>query len=137
MNLEQRRQATRQTMERFAGQPFAWGTHDCGKMVIAHLRAMGHRPRIGSGGTWRTATGLARFLRRHGGTGTACIDTWLPNSRIVPAMAIIGDIVEMDGEPPFGAFGISVGNGRVLAYHQDADGAAIIQPTSFLTAWRL
>ena len=131
MDLAARRDATRRTVERFAGHPFAWGQYDCGKMVIAHLRLMGRRPVLGPGGSWKT------IARRHGGSGSACLDRWMPGSRIIPAQAIIGDIVEMPGEEPFGAFGVCVGNGRVLAYHEDAEGAAIIQPGQYLAAWRV
>ncbi len=35
-----------------------------------------------------------------------------------------------------GAFGIAIGNGRVLAYYEGLEGAAIIQPVQFLAAWR-
>ena len=49
-----------------------------------------------------------------------------------PAAAVVGDIVELPGEPPFGALSVAVGNGRVLGYHQDAEGAEILQPTAFL-----
>lgn len=136
MNLVQRRDATKRTMERFVGRPFTWGEFDCGKMLIAQLREMKHRPVIGPGGTWKNAVGLKRFLSRHGGSGAACLDGWkLP--RITGAEAWLGDIVEMPGEPPFGAFGIVVGNGRVLAYHEDTEGAAIIQPAQIIGAWRL
>lgn len=137
MNLNKRRDATQQTLNRFVGQPFAIGRFDCGKMVISHLRAMGRRPRIGPGGTWQSMMGLHRFLRRHGGSGAACLDGWLPHSRISGASAIIGDIVQIPGEEPVGAFGVCVGNGRVLAYHEDAEGAAIIQPLQYLSAWRI
>ncbi len=124
---------TAATIDAFAPHAFAFGKHDCGKMVIGHLKAMGWK--ICTGGTWSTAIGLKRFLRRHGGSGAACIDGWgVP--RIGAAYAIIGDIVEMAGEPPFGAFGVCVGNGRVLAYHEDAAGAAILQPSHLLAAWR-
>ena len=137
MDLAARRDATRRTLERFAGHPFAWGQYDCGKMVIAHLRLMGRRPVLGPGGSWKTMAGALRFARRHGGSGSACLDGWMPGSRIIPAHAIIGDIVEMPGEEPFGAFGVCVGNGRVLAYHEDAEGAAIIQPGQYVAAWRV
>lgn len=134
MNLAERRDATAKTLEAFAGKDFAFGQCDCGLMVIAHLKAMGWN--IKTGGAWKTALGLKRFLRRHGGTGSACIDGWgVP--RIPPAAAVIGDIVEMEGETEFGSFGVAVGNGRVLAFHQDVIGAAIIQPVSPpLAAWR-
>ena len=125
---------TQKTLEKFVGRSFEFGKYDCGLMVVSHIKAMGWK--IRTGGTWSTAVGLQRFLRRHGGTGAACIDGWgIP--RITPAMSIVGDVVELPGEPPFGAFGICLGNGRVLAYHEDVEGAAVIQPTEYVTAWRL
>jgi hypothetical protein len=132
--LIERTEAVNAAIAGFAGRALEIGTIDCGKMLVAHLKALGWK--ISTGGTWRNAIGLQRFLRRHGGSGAACLDGWgLP--RIPPAMAIIGDIVELDGEPPFGAFGIAVGNGRVLAFHEDAEGAAILQPMKPpLAAWR-
>lgn len=130
-----KREAVQAAVEEFGGKPFAWGTVDCGKMVISHLRRLGWK--IRTGGTWRSAIGLQRFLRRHGGSGAACLDGW-GLARIPPAMAIIGDIVEIGGEPPFGAFAIVVGNGNVLAFHQDVEGAAILHPdVPPLAAWRV
>ena len=137
MDIAKRRDATLQTVNRFAGHPLVIGTHDCGKMVISHLRAMGHRPRIGQGGTWKSALGLQRFLRRHGGSGAACLDAWLPGRRIAPAMRIIGDIVELPGEPPFGCFGVCINNGRILCWLEGMEGALIAQPTQLLAAWRV
>lgn len=134
MNLAERADITRATLERFAGRPFAFGSCDCGLIVIAHLKAMGWP--IRTGGTWKSAVALKRFLNRHGGTGAACIDSW-GLARIPPAMAIVGDLVEIEGEPPFGAFGVCLGNGRVMAFHEDVDGVAVLQPTKPpLAAWR-
>jgi hypothetical protein len=132
--LYERVALTRATLDRFAGKPFSFGSCDCGLMVISHLKAMGWT--IRTGGTWKTATALKRFLNRHGGTGASCIDSWgVP--RIAPAEVIVGDIVEMRGEPPFGAFGVALGNGRVMAFHQDAPGVAVLQPVEPpLAAWR-
>ncbi|MEE4452856.1 hypothetical protein V2S85_14480 [Novosphingobium resinovorum] len=134
MNLVERVEAVNATIGQFAGKPFIIGTSDCGKMVIAHLKTMGWT--ISTGGTWSTTMGLKRFLRRHGGSGATCIDGWgVP--RIAPAAAIAGDIVELPDETGLGAFGIVVGNGRVLAFHEHADGVAIIQPgVAPLAAWR-
>ncbi|MGE4321919.1 MAG: hypothetical protein AB7E60_02695 [Sphingobium sp.] len=134
MNLVERRNATRQTMERFAGHPFAWGEYDCGTMVISHLRLFGYDEVIGPGG-WSTAIGLQRWLIRHGGSGAAALDGWI-GARIDPARRIVGDILEMPAALSLGAFGIAIGNGRVLAYYEGLEGAAIIQPVQFLTAWR-
>lgn len=134
MNLAERADITQATLDGLAGKPFAFGSCDCGLMVISHLKAMGWKVR--TGGTWKTAVALKRFLNRHGGSGAACLDGWgVP--RIAPAATIIGDIVEIAGEPPFGAFAIVIGNGRIMAFHEDAAGIAILQPTAPpLAAWR-
>lgn len=133
MMLSERREATRQTLERFAGYPFAWGEYDCGRMVIHHLRLLGYQ--IDDGG-WTTPMGLRRWLTKQGGTGAACLDGWTGN-RIEPARRIVGDIVQMPTALEIiGAFGIALGNGRVLAYLDGIDGAAVIQPHQFLAAWR-
>lgn len=134
MGLVERVNAVNATIEGFAGRPFAFGDCDCGKMVIAHLKAMGWT--IKTGGTWTSTLGLKRFLRRHGGSGAACIDGWgVP--RIPPAAAIVGDIVELRDEGDLGAFGVVVGNGRILAFHEDAPGAAVLQPIEPpIAAWR-
>ncbi|SEI67998.1 hypothetical protein SAMN05518849_101535 [Sphingobium sp. AP50] len=133
MNLSDRRDATRQTMERFVGPAFAWGEHDCGVMVISHLRLFGYA--IEEGG-WSTPLGLQRWLSRNGGSGPAFLDGLIGN-RIAPAQRIVGDIVEMPAPLSFlGAFGIAMPNSRVLAYYEGAESAAIIQPSSFLAAWR-
>lgn len=133
--ITDRRNATETTLNAFVGRPFEFGKYDCGLMVIDHVKRMGHS--ISVGFTWSNAVGLKRFLNRNGGSGAACLDGWgLP--RIPPAFAMMGDVVEIVGEPPFGAFGICIGNGRILAYHEDAEGACIIQPTDApLNAWRL
>lgn len=135
MNLDQRRNVAAATLDFMAGRPLEIGTSDCGLMIVHHLKAMGWP--IRTGGTWKTVGALKRFLRRHGGDGAACIDGW-GLARIAPARTIIADIVQLHGEPPFGAFGICFGNGRVLAFHEDAGGyPAIIQPTEVpLAAWR-
>lgn len=133
--MVKRAEATRATLDRYAGKPLIFGKDDCGKMLISHLREMGHRPLIGPGGTWKSLLGLRRFLARHGGSGADCLDQW-GLLRITPASAVVGDIIEMPGEPPFGAFGVCLGNGRVLAWHEDAEGAAVIQPLQYVAAWR-
>jgi len=135
MHLNDRSALVKATLEHFGAHPFEWGKFDCGKMVIHHVKGAGHAAR--TGGSWATPVGLARFLRRHGGSGAACLDGW-GLQRIPPAYALLGDVVEIDGgEPPFGAFGIAVGNGRVMAYHEAHDGLTILQPSKLVAAWRI
>lgn len=136
LDLNQRAKVTQETLDSFIAHDFQWGKYDCGKMMIYQVRAMGHK--ISTGGTWDSPLALARFLRRHGGSGAACLDGW-GLLRIPAAMVVVGDVVELaGGEPPFGAFGVYVGNGRVMAYHEDVAGLAILQPTEpYVAAWRL
>jgi hypothetical protein len=126
------------TWKKFDGHPFAWGKYDCGKLIISHLREMGHRPAIGAEGSWKSLQGVRRFLARHGGTGGACLDGW-GLMRIAPANVLLGDIVELPGEPPFGAFGVALdnGRGRLMGYHEEADGLCAMQGVQFLSAWRV
>lgn len=135
MNLAERTEATRATLERFAGVPFDFGRCDCGLMTIAHLKRMGWKPKTGH--LWKSTNGARKWLKAHGGDFPAFLDS-VGLQRIAPAAAIIGDVMQLCGEPPFGAFGIAVGNGRVLAFHEDVEGAAIIQPTGLpiIAAWR-
>ncbi|WP_407698081.1 DUF6950 family protein [Stakelama tenebrarum] len=131
-----RRDATRRTMDRFLGRPHALGSADCGKMGIFQLRQMGKRPRIGAGGTWKSRLGAVRFMNAHGGSMAACLDGWgLP--RILPAEALIGDLIEMPGEAPFGAMVVYLGNQSALGWHEEAEGCAVLRVRHPLRAWRL
>ena len=139
MTLDEVARLTTDTRNRFAGAVLDYFDNDCGKMVIFHLKLFPRwLPVIGPAGQWRSARGLYKFLKRNGGSGAAVIDGWgVP--RIDRARAMMGDIVEMPGEPPMGAFGVVMGNGAVLAWteHEAAqDTAAILRPSEILTAWR-
>jgi hypothetical protein len=137
LNPFERRDRTIITRDRYAGRDLDYFEYDCGKLVIEHLRRMDWDiPKVGD---WRSKLGLAKFIRRNGGSGGAVLDGW-GLERMAPARAIIGDIVEMPGEPPFGAFGLCLGNGAVLAWseHEVAgDRAAILRPTQFVAAWEV
>lgn len=137
LDILQRQKITEQTALKFGDGPFEWGRRDCGKLVIHHIKAMGHA--IQTGGTWTTLTGLMRFLRRHGGSGAACLDQW-GLTRIPPAYAIVGDVVQIeDADSPTGAFGIVFGNGRVVAYMEGVESLAVVQPLpgKICAAWRV
>lgn len=134
--LEVRTAAAQATMDRFAEQPFQWGKNDCARMVAYHLRKLGYPVRLAKAGTYASALGAKRALDRLGfGSLREAVDSY-GLMRIPPAAAIIGDIIELPAEDRFGALGVALGNGRVLAYHQDAVGAVVIQPTDYATAWR-
>lgn len=133
----QRVAAAQATVDRFKGRPFRFGTNDCARMVAFHLRQVGRPVRLAKAGSYRSSLGAARALRQLGYASLAAALDGHGLSRIAPAAAVVGDIVELPGEPPFGALSVAVGNGRVLGYHQDTAGAEILQPTAFVAAWRL
>ena len=129
--------AAQATVDRFKGRGFRFGTNDCARMVAFHLKQIGLPVRLAKAGSYRSLLGATRALRHLGYDNLAAALDGHGLSRIAPAAAVVGDIVELPGEPPFGALSVAVGNGRVLGYHQDTAGAEILQPTAFVAAWRV
>src|SRR3546814_10299496 len=62
------------------------------------------------------------------------LDAHLP--RIAPASALLGDIIEIEGDGPLGSMGVYVGNGRIFCYHELHDVPVIFQPVAPIAAWR-
>lgn len=134
--LEVRTAAAQATLSRFLDQPFQWGKNDCGRLVAFHLRKLGYPVKLAKAGTYASALGARRALQRLGFSSLhEAVDSY-GLARIPPAAAIIGDIIALPSDDGVGALGVALGNGRVLAYHQDAEGAVVIQPTEYVTAWR-
>ncbi len=57
--------------------------------------------------------------------------------RVPPAAAWTGDVIAMPGLEGPGALAVALGGGRVLGYHEDAVGAAVLQPSEYVAAWRV
>lgn len=136
--LLRRQHAAQAAVDRFKGQPLAYGKNDCARLAAFVLRKMGHRPQLAKAGTYRTALGAARALERSGFEDLAAAIDAMGLPRIAPAAAWVADLVLLPAEGPFGgALSVAVGNGRVLGYHEDVDGADILQPVQYLAAWRV
>lgn len=139
MNYEMVRRvdAAQATLDRFKDKPFAFGMNDCVRLVAFHLRKMGYSPSLAKAGTYKTAISARAALKRAGydSLGAALDALGLP--RIPPAAALVGDIVSLDAGDVFGALAVSVGNGRICGYHEDAEGAVVVQPVSVVSAWRV
>lgn len=130
--------AAQATVDRFKDRPFRWGREDCARMVAFHLRKMGYSLRLAKAGSYTSALGAKRALRALGFADLAAAIDSYGLERIPPAAAVAGDILLVPGEDEFGgALHVAVGNGRSLAYHQDVEGAAIVQPVEFIAAWRV
>lgn len=135
--LERRVAITQATLDAWKDRPFDWNGSHCIRLAADHLRAMGYRPPLSRGGSFKTALAARAALRRAGvATLVEAVDLMkLP--RIAPAAALPGDLVAMPGEAPFEALAVAVGNGRVLGFHQDAEGAIVQQPREYVAAWRV
>lgn len=133
-----RRDAAQATYDRFGGIEHQWGRFDCAKMTAFHLRHLGHRVGISKAGTYSTALGAQRALKRLGWPSLShALDEVLMLPRIAPAAAIVGDIIQLPGVEGMDAMAICMGNGRALAYHEDVAGAVIVQPIEMIAAWRV
>src|SRR3546814_1395423 len=61
-------------------------------------------------------TTLFRSAKVGYATLSEALDAHLP--RIAPASALLGDIIEIEGDGPLGSMGVYVGNGRIFCYHE-------------------
>lgn len=131
-----RQRAAQATVDRFRGVPFAYGKNDCARLAAFALRQMGYKPGLAKAGSYSSALGATRALKRLGHDDLASVLDGLGLLRIPPIAALPGDLVMLPGEGPFGgALAVAVGNGRVLSYHEDLDGAEIVQPIEYVAAW--
>lgn len=136
--LERRAAATQQLLDDWTGRPFDWATQShCLRLIVEHLRRMGYSPPLSKGGTFRTALGARSALKRAKVASLGEAVDLLKLPRIPPAAALIGDILELPGEAPFGALTVALGNGRVLGWHEEAEGAIVLQPLEYVAAWRV
>lgn len=133
-DLLRRDEALKKTLAKFKGAPFDWGKADCISMARSHLVAMGHK-RVPKLPKYRDAAGAASALKETGfDTLEALLDSLLP--RIAPASMLPGDLVLLEGEPPFDCVTICLGR-KVLGFHQDAEGAEVLKVNQFKAAWRV
>lgn len=133
-----RQRAAQATVDRFRGVPFAYGKNDCARLAAFALRQMGHKPGLAKAGSYSSVLGASRALKRLGHDDLASALDALGLLRIPPIAALPGDLIMLPGLGAFGgAITMAVGNGRVLGYHEDLDGADILQPVEFVGAWRI
>lgn len=136
--LERRRDAAQATLDRYKNGAFSFEDgRDCAKMISFHLRQMGlklfpmskvqaYKTPLQARAALKAAFGVDNMLD--------LMDTKL--ERIPPAMAIVGDIIAVEGEGPLGALTIALGNDLVLAYHEDYSGIVVGRLQNALAAWR-
>jgi hypothetical protein len=134
--LVDRAAAAQATLDRFKDKPFRLGSFDCVRMTAAHLRRLGYQVKLPATGSYRSKRKALELLNESGAGSLAAALDQLGLERIAPAAAIVGDIIQMPSVDELGALTVSMGNGRVLGYHEAAVGACVMQPKDFGSAWR-
>lgn len=133
-DLIRRRDSVEALIRQYSGAPFAWGRNDCVRLVARHLRALGHRVSLVKAGSYRSELGAVRALKRAGFDRLEdALDARFV--RINPAEAFVGDIIGLESGGEWPALTLACGHGRVFGFISDV--AAVMQPKSFKTAWRV
>lgn len=138
--MVRRQAATAATAERFRAKPFHFGAADCVRMVAFHLKKLGHKVALAKAGSYSSALGAKRALKRSGYSSLADALDRHGLERITPAAAMMGDILLLPSSDEFEALAVVLGNGRAIAYHAGVgpeSGAVNIQPLEILAAWRV
>jgi hypothetical protein len=127
--------AAQATLDHFKGKPFVLGEADCARMAAFHLRQLKLKLKIAKAGSYKSPLSARRALIRAGFESLADALDKHGFARIPPAAAVVGDILALPAEDDLGALAVALGNGRVLGWHPDAEGATVLQPTEFVAAW--
>ncbi|MCH7863261.1 MAG: hypothetical protein IH998_16750 [Proteobacteria bacterium] len=131
-----RTNAAQATLDHWKTRPMQLGTSDCVRMTASHLRRLGHKVKLPASGSYRSVRSALKALNERGYSSLADALDAMGLERIAPASAIVGDILMLPAEDKLGALVVALGNGRVVGYHEEAIGAAVLQPIEYVTAWR-
>ncbi|WP_433910371.1 DUF6950 family protein [Sphingomonas yabuuchiae] len=132
-----RTRAAQATLDQWSTRPMRLGTSDCVRMTASHLRRLGRKVKLPASGSYRTPRSALKALVERGYSSLAEALDDMGLERIPPAAAIVGDVLLLPADNELGALVVALGNGRVVGYHEDAIGAAVLQPVEYSTAWRV
>lgn len=135
--LERRHKATQATVAKVQSRPFKLGINDCARMVAFHARKMGWQIKAAPSGSYHSIAKAKAELKKLGYANLAEAMDGAGMPRIAAAAALLGDVMEIQGDHPLGTLGICVGNGRIICFHEDHPGTVIFQPAAPLAAWSL
>lgn len=116
-------------LDKFHGQPFAWGVSDCARLAAFVLLRAGYHPNLAQFGAYRSDLAARRALkRRKMGTVLDWIDSVKGVHRITPAATLPGDLIAFPGVGGWEGLTVMLGNGRVLGFTEAAQdgGCAVI-----------
>lgn len=131
--------AAQATRDQWWERPFRLGHADCVRMIASHLRRLGHPVRLPASGSYRSIAAARTALAGRGFESLPAALDAMGFTRIPPAAALVGDVLELPSEiDGLAALVVALGNGRVLGWHDDAPkGACVLQPVTMLAAWRI
>lgn len=134
--MVRRVEAAQATVDRFRDARWRWSSNDCARMAAFTLRKLGYRPPMPKAGSYRSALGAVRALRAAGFESLAAALDGMGLPRIAPAAALPGDILLLPSPDAVGALAVALGNGRVLCWHEDMEGAVVCELVHADAAWR-
>lgn len=139
ITLTKRTKVAQMAVDKYKEKPFSFrDNRDCGKMAIFVTNKLGVGPfKISTFGKYTTAAGALKAIKKQGYDNL--IDLMDQNFPVIaPAAALPCDIVAIPSEDDaIGALGISLGNGMVLAYHEEHSGAVVGSLEQSIKAWRV
>lgn len=130
-----RQQAVEATMAKYRFRPFDWKAKaTCLHMARFHLRQMGKRPpalpQIGS------LLSAKKALKERGWDTVADMFDAIGLKRIPPAAMLLGDLAMLESADGMGSIVVSAG-GKVVGYHDDAEGMVVMDVVKYAGAWRV
>lgn len=141
-----RARAAQATLDEWKARAFRLGDADCARLVASHLRRLGYSVKLPPARSYRTPRSALIALRKLGHQTVPAMLDALGLERIAPAAALAGDIIQMrwtedgrdDEADSLAALTVAMGNGRVVGWHEDAPGGAVVmQPLDMVAAWRV
>lgn len=133
--LEHRHAAIEATIARYRDKPFAWGKVDCAKVAAFHLKQLGHKILISKAGSYGSALGAARAIKRMGYSSLAEMADGVGLAAIPYSRMLLGDLAEVEADNAIGALGLYAGNGNIFCFHEDHPGLVTFKPSTILRAW--
>lgn len=133
--------AAQSTKDQWVGRVFRWGRSDCARLAASHLRAAGFERAaaalFATAGSYSTALGARRALRKAGFASlTDALDA-LGLERIAPASARVGDLVQGAAGDDLPALGVALGNGALVGFHELLAEASTLRAIDLTAAWRV
>lgn len=133
--LVRRMVLTEQTREKWYGRPFRWGRADCAKVAAFHARKFGWK--VPKPGGYASFDGARERLAELGCETIPDLVSATGLVEIAPAFVLTGDIVSFACDGALGALGIALGNGNMLAFHEAAEGMAVVRMDRIDRAWSI